>query len=131
MDQPTQRLLRKLTKEESHKLSIDMMYRMIRESVVRTDSLQQRRITSLLAFKQQPNEPYSTALCRYDDIEADCDIESYSINELRAHIRIAGCTDLLKLGQQDSKEPLTLDFIFKVTQNYEQRMMCLLSLIHI
>ena len=33
----------------------------------------------------------------------------------------------MKLGQQDSKEPLILDSIFKVTQNYEQSMMCLSS----
>ena len=118
MDQPTSRLLRKLTREEPHKFSIDMLYRMIRESMVRTDSLQQRRITGLLAFIQRPYEPYSTVLYRYDDIEMDCDIESYSIEELRAHIRIAGCTDpklkekLLKLGQQESEEPLTLDSIF-------------------
>ena len=55
MDQATARLLRKLCGEEPHKFSMDLLYQKIRESVVRTDSLQQRRITGLLAFKQHPN----------------------------------------------------------------------------
>ena len=66
-------------------------------------------------------------------METDCDIDSYTIDEIRVHIRIAGCTDtklkeeLLKLGQQDSEEPLTRESIFTVTRNYEQRMTCLRS----
>ena len=93
---------------------------MIRKSVVKSDSLQQRRINGLLGFKQRNGETYSTVLCRYDDVETDCDIDSYSIGDFRLHVRVAGCTDmklkeeLLKLGQNDSDKPVTLDSIFQV-----------------
>ena len=62
-------------------------------------------------------------LCHYNDVETDCDVDSYSIGEFRLHVRVAGCTDmklkdeLMKLDQSDSDKPLTLDSIFQVTRD--------------
>ena len=88
MDTASARYLRKLCGEEPHKFGMDSLFRMIREFVVRTDLLQQRRIIGLLNFKQRPGELFSQALCRYDDVENDCDIGNYSVDEMRAHLRV-------------------------------------------
>ena len=84
---------------------MENLYKMIREYVVRTDSLQQRRITQILNFRQRQGEAFSQTLCRFDETEKDVDVENYSVEEMRAHLRVAACIDsklkeeLLRLGQ--------------------------------
>ena len=116
---------------------MENLYKMIREYVVRTDSLQQRRITQMLIFRQRQGEAFSQTLCRFDETEKDVDVENYSVEEMRAHLRVAACIDsklkeeLLKLGQPENSnepaEPLTSEAIWHATRNYEQRQKCLRS----
>jgi len=137
MDATSQQLLRKLCNGEPERYGMEMLYSLIREKVVRTASLQQRRVTEMLNFKQRQGELYSTTLCRFDETEKDVDVENYSVAELRAHLRIAACQDaklkeeLLKLGQLENSneqaEPLTAEMIWHATINYEQRQKCLRS----
>ena len=116
---------------------MDELHRYIREFVVRTDTLHQRRITQLLNFKQRPGEPFSQTLCRLEETEKDVDIENYTVPDMRAHLRISACIDgklkeeLLKLGQPtnsgDIPEPITSEAIWHAARNYEQRQKCLTS----
>ena len=116
---------------------MENLYKMIREYVVRTDSLQQRRITQILNFRQRQGKAFSQTLCRFDETEKDVDVENYSVEEMRAHLRVAACIDsklkeeLLKLGQPENSnepaEPLTSEAIWHATRNYEQRQKCLRS----
>ena len=125
MDAATFRMLRKLTGNKPHNYSMETLYKYIRESVVRSDSLQHRRI-GLLEFKQRTGETYSQALCRVDEADIDSDIENYNIEEFRLHIRLAGCNDirlkeeLLKLSDKGSEKPLTIDNIFEVCRAYNK-----------
>ena len=129
MDQATFRMLRRLTGDKPHEFPMEKLYDYIRNSVVRTDSLQHRRV-GLLEFKQRNGEIFSNALCRIEEAEADCDISKYDVDEFRLHIRLAGCTDLklkeelLKQGD-DTEKPLTVNNIFEFARAYEQRMMSL------
>ena len=137
MDPQSQQLLRKLCNGTPEKHSMDELYRYIREFVVRTDSLHQRRITQLLNFKQRQGEAFSQTLCRLEETEKDVDIENYTVPDMRAHLRISACIDgklkeeLLKLGQPinsgDAPEPITSEAIWHATRNYEQRQKCLRS----
>ena len=108
---------------------MEKLYEYIRNSVVRTDSLQHRRV-GLLECKQRNGETFSQALCRIDEAETDCDISKYDVDEFRLHIRLAGCIDLklkeelLKQGD-DAEKPLTVNNIFEFARAYEQRMMSL------
>ena len=114
---------------------MENLYKMIREYVVQTDSLQQRRITQILNFRQRQGKAFSQTLCRFDETEKDVDVENYSVEEMRAHLRVAACIDsklkeeLLKLGQPENSnepaEPLTSEAIWHATRNYEQRQKCL------
>ena len=116
---------------------MENLFKMIREYVVRTDSLQQRRITQMLNFRQRQGEPFSQTLCRFEETEKDVDVENYTVEEMRAHLRVAACLDgklkeeLLKLGQpgnsNEPAEPLTSEAIWHATRNYEQRQKCLRS----
>ena len=137
MDPASQQLLRKLCNGEPEKYSMENLFKMIREYVVRTDSLQQRRITQMLNFRQRQGEPFSQTLCRFEETEKDVDVENYTVEEMRAHLRVAACLDgklkeeLLKLGQpgnsNEPAEPLTSEAIWHATRNYEQRQKCLRS----
>merc|ERR1711923_406448 len=137
MDQASQQLLRKLCNGTPEKHSMEDLFKKIREFVVRSDSLQQRRISQMLNFKQRPGEAFSQTLCRLEETERDVDIDNYTVVEMQAHLRIAACTDpklkeeLLKLGQLDINgeptEPITCDLIWNTTRNFEQRMKCIRS----
>ena len=125
-DQASQQLLRKLCNGTPEKHSMEDLFKKIRELVVRSDSLQQRRITQMLNFKQRQGEAFSQTLCRLEETEKDVDIDNYSVAEMQAHLRIAACTDpklkeeLLKLGQPDINgdptEPITSDLIWNATK---------------
>ena len=137
MDEASSQYLRKLCYGTPETYGMENLYRMIREYVIRTESLQQRRIIGMLNFRQRPNESFSQALCRFDEEEKDCNVESYTVDEMRAHLRVAGCKDsklkeeLLKIGQSEDSneqaEPLTATAIWHATRNYEQRQQCLRS----
>ena len=137
MDQASQQLLRKLCNGTPEKHSMEDLFKKIREFVVRSDSLQQRRISQMLNFKQRQGEAFSQTLCRLEETERDVDIDNYTVAEMQAHLRIAACTDpklkeeLLKLGQPDINgeptQPITCDLIWNATRNFEQRMKCLRS----
>ena len=76
-------------------------------------------------------------MCRFDKTKKDVDVENYSVEEMRAHLRVAACIDsklkeeLLKVGQPENSnelpEPLTSEAIWHATRNYEQRQKCLRS----
>ena len=59
MDPASQQLLRKLCNGAPENHSMDNLYKLIREFVVRTDSLHQRRITQMLNFRQRQGEAFS------------------------------------------------------------------------
>ena len=72
-------------------------------------------------------------MCRFDETEKDVDVENYSVEEMRAHLRVAACIDsklkeeLLKLGQpENSNEPAEL-LTSEAARNCEQRQKCLRS----
>ena len=56
MDASSQQLLRKLCNGEPERYGMEILYEMIREKVVRTASLQQRRVTEMLNFRQRQGE---------------------------------------------------------------------------
>ena len=74
MDQASQQLLRKLCNGTPEKHSMEDLFKKIREFVVRSDSLQQRRISQMLNFKQRQEEAFSQTLCRLEETEKDVDI---------------------------------------------------------
>ena len=88
MDTASQQLLRKLCNDEPEKYGMEMLYSLIKEKVVRTASLQQRRVSEMITLKQRAGELYSTTLVRFDETEKDVDINNYTVAELRAHLRV-------------------------------------------
>ena len=62
MDKPSFRLLSKLTSHQPHTFDLDYLFNVIRTSVVKSESLQLRRL-SLLEVKRRPGEPFTTTLC--------------------------------------------------------------------
>ena len=53
MDPSSQQLLRKLCNGEPERHGMEILYELIREKVVRTASLNQRRVSEMLNFKQR------------------------------------------------------------------------------
>ena len=58
----------------------------------------------MLNFRQRQGEPFSLTLCRFEETEKDVDVENYTVEEMRAHLRVAACLDpklkeeFIKLG---------------------------------
>ena len=122
MDNASFRMLSKLTGHKSHTFDMEYIFSVIHESVVKSESLQLRRL-ALLEMKRRSGEQFTTTLCQINDAEEDCDISSYTVEDFRLYFRLHMCNDiklkeeLLKLGE----EPGQLN-LFTQSQKYKQRM---------